>query len=288
MSAAGPSDGARTPERAARSAARGGHPSGTRIALWVLASILMVFLIAPIVIIMITSFNGTPYMEFPPKSLSLRWYANFFTSPHWYQTAFTSLKVAVPTMIAATVLGTSAAIGIVRGSFPGRRALEAFFVSPMVVPIVVIALGFYFLFSGYKLLDTPLALFLGHTVIATPLVIVMVRAALQTTNPAMEFAARSLGADFWRALWYVTLPSVRAAIGSAAAFAFLISFDDVVIAIFVAGPDSTTLPKRMWETIRFEIDPTLTAIASLLTVVAVAVLVTGELFRRGDPSERAE
>jgi len=153
---------------------------------------------------------------------------------------------------------------------------------------VVIALAFYFLFSGYKVLDTPLALFLGHTVIATPLVIVMVRAALQTTNPAMEFAARSLGAGFWRALWYVTLPSVRAAIGSAAAFAFLISFDDVVIAIFVAGPNSTTLPKRMWETIRFEIDPTLTAIASLLTVVAVVVLVTGELLRRSDPAERAE
>jgi putative spermidine/putrescine transport system permease protein len=262
--------------------------SGARIALWALASVLMVFLIAPIVIIMITSFNGTPYMEFPPKSISLRWYVNFFSSPQWYQTAITSFKVAVPTMIAATVLGTSAAIGIVRGSFRGRRALEAFFVSPMVVPIVVIALGFYFLFSSYKLLDTPFALFLGHTVIATPLVIVMVRAALQTTNPAMEFAARSLGAGFWRALWYVTLPSVRAAIGSAAAFAFLISFDDVVIAIFVAGPDSTTLPKRMWETIRFEIDPTLTAIASLLTMVAVVVLVTAELFRRADPAERAD
>jgi ABC-type spermidine/putrescine transport system permease subunit II len=262
--------------------------NASRVALWALASLLMVFLVAPIVIIIITSFNGTPYMEFPPKSLSLRWYANFFTSAQWYQTAITSLKVAIPTMIAATVLGTAAAIGIVRGTFAGRRALAAFFVSPMVVPIVVIALGFYFLFSAYRLLDTPVALFLGHTVIATPLVIIMVRAALQTTNPAMEFAARSLGAGFWRALWYVTLPSVRAAIASAAAFAFLISFDDVVIAIFVAGPNSTTLPKRMWETIRFEIDPTLTAIASLLTLVAVVVLVAGELLRRPDPTERME
>jgi ABC-type spermidine/putrescine transport system permease subunit II len=262
--------------------------NATRIALWALACVLMVFMVAPIVIIMITSFNGTQYMEFPPKSLSLRWYVNFFTAAQWYETAITSLKVAIPTMIAATVLGTAAAIGIVRGSFAGRRALEAFFVSPMVVPIVVIALGFYFLFSAYRLLDTPVALFLGHTVIATPLVIIMVRAALQTTNPAMEFAARSLGAGFWRALWYVTLPSVRAAIASAAAFAFLISFDDVVIAIFVAGPNSTTLPKRMWETIRFEIDPTLTAIASLLTLVAVVVLVAGELLQRADPAERTE
>jgi len=259
-----------------------------RVVLWALASLLMVFLIAPIVVIMVTSFNSTPYMEFPPRSLSLRWYANFFTSAHWYDTALLSLRVAVLTMVAATVLGTSAAIGIVRGSFPGRRALEAFFISPMVVPIVVIALGFYFLFSGYHLLDTSLALFLGHTVIATPLVIVIVRAALQTTNPAMEFAARSLGANFRRSLWYVTLPSIKAAIGSAAAFAFLISFDDVVIAIFVAGPNSTTLPKRMWETIRFEIDPTLTAISSLLTALAVIVLVTVELLRRTSAVDRLE
>jgi ABC-type spermidine/putrescine transport system permease subunit II len=262
--------------------------NGGRFVLWALAGLLMVFLIAPIVVIVITSFNGTPYMEFPPRSVSLRWYANFFTSARWYDTALLSLRVALMTMIAATVLGTAAAIGIVRGSFPGRRALEAFFVSPMVVPIVVIALGFYFLFSEYRLLDTSLALFLGHTVIATPLVIIIVRAALQTTNPAMEFAARSLGANFWRSLWYVTLPSVRAAIGSAAAFAFLISFDDVVIAVFVAGPSSTTLPKRMWESIRFEIDPTLTAISSLLTGLAVIVLVAVELLRRTSAVDRPE
>jgi ABC-type spermidine/putrescine transport system permease subunit II len=248
---------------------------GARVGLWALCTLLMMFLIAPIIVIVITSFNGTPYMDFPPKSLSLRWYANFFSSAHWYDTALLSLRVALLTMVAATVLGTSAAIGIVRGTFPGRRALEAFFISPMVVPIVVVALGFYFLFSRYHLLDTTLGLFLGHTVIATPLVIVMVR------------AARSLGADFWRSLRYVTLPSIKATIVAAAAFAFLISFDDVVIAIFVAGPDTTTLPKRMWETIRFEIDPTLTAIASLLTLVAVIVLVGVELIRRGS-SDRVE
>jgi putative spermidine/putrescine transport system permease protein len=259
-----------------------------RVALWALAGLLMVFLLAPIVVIIITSFNGTPYMEFPPRSLSLRWYVSFFMSAHWYETALLSLRVALLTMIASTVLGTAAAIGIVRGRFPGRRALEAFFVSPIVVPVVVIALGFYFLFSAYRLLDSALALFLGHTVIATPIVIVIVRAALQTTNPAIEFAARSLGADFWRSLWYVTLPSVKAAIGSAAAFAFLTSFDDVVIAIFVAGPNSTTLPKRMWETIRFEIDPTLTAIASLLIMLAVIVLVTAELLRRRSAVDRLE
>lgn len=260
----------------------------TRIALWALGTLLMLFLVAPIIVIVITSFNDTAYMDFPPKKLSLRWYANFFSSAHWYETALLSLRVALLTMVAATVLGTSAAIGIVRGTFPGKRTLEAFFISPMVVPIVVVALGFYFLFSRYQLLNTTLALLLGHTVVATPLVIVMVRAALRTTNPDMELAARSLGANFWKSLLYVTLPSIKATIVAAAAFAFLISFDDVVIAIFVAGPDTTTLPKRMWETIRFEIDPTLTAIASLLTLVAVIVLVGAELMRPPDASDQVE
>lgn len=112
-----------------------------------------------------------------------------------------------------------------------------------------------------RVVDSPRVLALGHTVIATPTVIVIVMAALRVSDPAMELAACSLGANYWRALWFVTIPSIRPALVAGAAFAFLISFDDVVIAIFLGGPDATTLPKRMWETIRFEIDPTLTAIS---------------------------
>jgi ABC-type spermidine/putrescine transport system permease subunit II len=109
---------------------------------------------------------------------------------------------------------------------------------------------------------------------------VIVTAALRVSDPAMELAARSLGATYWRALWFVTIPSIKPTLVAGAAFAFLISFDDVVIAIFLGGPDATTLPKRMWETIRFEIDPTLTAISSLLTLVAILILVSVELVRR--------
>ena len=256
------------------------HLRPGRAALWLLCGLVLVFLLAPILVIVVTSFNGTPYLEFPPKRLSLRWYTNFFFSAHWYEPALLSLWIAVVTMATATVLGTLAAIGIVRGRFRAKRTLELFFVSPMVVPIVVMALGLYFLFSGYHLLGTPIALYLGHTVIATPLVIVIVAAALRVIDPSAELAARSLGASYWRALWHVTIPSIKPAIVSGAAFAFLISFDEVVIAIFLGGPDATTLPKRMWETIRFEIDPTLTAISSLLTLVAVLVLVGVELVRR--------
>ncbi|MFI4986997.1 MAG: ABC transporter permease [Alphaproteobacteria bacterium] len=257
-----------------------------RMVLWAFCVLILVFLVAPIVVIVITSFNDTPYLEFPPKRLSLRWYGNFFRSPQWFEPALLSLRVALVTMATATVIGTLAALGIARGRFRGRRGLELFFVSPMVVPVVVLALGLYFLFAGYHLLATPAALFLGHTVSATPIVIVIVLAALRTTDSSIELAARSLGANYWRSLWHVTVPVIRPSILSSAAFAFLISFDEVVIAIFVGGPDATTLPKRMWETIRFEIDPTLTAISTLLTLVAALVLIAAELSRRAHGAGR--
>lgn len=257
-----------------------------RAMLWALCVLLVAFLVAPIIVIVVTSFNDSLYMEFPPRGISLRWYASFFSSAHWIEPALLSLRVALITMMSATVLGTAAAIGIARGRFRAKRSLEMFLISPMVVPIVVMALGLYLLFSGYHILDTALALCLGHTVIATPLVIVIVLAALRVSDPSMELAARSLGATYWRALWHVTIPSIKAAMVSGALFAFLISFDEVVIAIFLGGPAATTLPKRMWETIRFEIDPTLTAISSLLTLIAVLALVGVELARRSPNLKR--
>ena len=256
------------------------RPGPQRLLLWLLCSLVILFLLAPIVIVLITSFNDSPYMEFPPRHFSLRWYSYFFASAHWVDPALLSLRVALVVTMCATVLGTLAAIGIVRGGFHGRRVLELFFISPMVVPVVVLALGLFFLFSGAHLLDRPLALYLGHTLAATPVVIVLVRAGLQATDPSLQLVARSLGAGYWRALLHVTLPSIRESVGAAAVFSFLVSFDEVVIAIFVGGPDATTLPKRMWETIRFEIDPTLTAISSLLTLLAIGVLVSAELLRR--------
>jgi ABC-type spermidine/putrescine transport system permease subunit II len=250
------------------------------VLLWVFCGALLVFLVAPIIIVMITSFNASPYMDFPPRQFSLRWYANFFSSDQWIAPTLLSLRIALVVTVSATVLGTLAAIGIVRGRFRGRQVLEIFFISPMVVPVVVLALGMFFLFSSTHLLDRPAALYLGHTLIATPVVIVLVRAGLRVTDPTLELAARSLGASYWRTLRHVTLPSIRESMAAAAIFSFLVSFDEVVIAIFVGGPSATTLPKRMWETIRFEIDPTLTAVSSMLTLVAFAVLVVAELLRK--------
>jgi ABC-type spermidine/putrescine transport system permease subunit II len=257
-------------------------PLGRRF-LWTYCALILVFLCAPIAIIVVVSFNASEFIEFPPRTWSLRWYRNYFTGRQWVEPTLLSLRVAVVTMALSTVLGTAAAIGLVRGRFRGRRALEFFFVSPMVVPTIVLAIGLYLLFARFRLVGQPLALYLAHTVVATPLVIVIVSAALRTADPAIELAARSLGASYFRTLWHVTLPAILPAVISGAAFAFLVSFDEVVLAIFLGGPATTTLPKRMWESVRFEIDPTLTAISTLLVLIPVVLLAVVELVRRSWP-----
>ena len=252
-----------------------------RAALWLFGGLIALFLVAPILVVMVTSLGSSSFMAFPPRDVSLHWYAHFLGSPQWIGPTLLSLRLAASVAVSATLLGTSAAIGLARGSFRGRAALEMFLLSPMVVPVVVLALGLYFLFSGAHLLDHPLALWLGHTLLATPVALVLVRAGLRSTDRSLERAARSLGAGFWRTLRHVTLPAIRESVAAAAVFSFLVSFDEVVVAIFVGGPATTTLPKRMWESVRFETDPTLLAIATLLTLLAVAVLLLGAWLRPG-------
>jgi ABC-type spermidine/putrescine transport system permease subunit II len=262
---------------------------GRRV-LWTYGVLTLVFLCAPMVIVVVVSFNASEFIQFPPPTWSLRWYRNYFTARQWVEPTLLSLRIAAITMVLSTGLGTAAAIGLTRGRFRGRRAVEFFLVSPMVVPTIVLAIGLYLLLARFKLVGQPVALYLAHTVVATPLVIVIVSAALRTTDEAVELAARSLGAGYFRALRHVTLPAIRPAVISGAAFAFLVSFDEVVLAIFLGGPATTTLPKRMWESVRFEIDPTLTAISTVLVLVPIVLLAGVEIVRRSSataPPRRA-
>jgi ABC-type spermidine/putrescine transport system permease subunit II len=252
----------------------------SRIALRAIGGLVLGFLLLPLVIIVPTSFSASAYMEFPPRGLSLQWYQNYFASRAWIEPTLLSVRVAVVTMTLSTVVGTLAAFGLVRGRFQGRRGLEFFLLSPMIVPVIVFALGCYFLFARFKLIDTPAALYLSHSIVATPLVVIIVGSALRTFDRTVEQAARSLGAGYVRALCCVTIPLLRPAILSAAAFAFLTSFDEVVLSVFLGGPAATTLPKRMWDNVRHEIDPTITAVASILIAGSIVVLTLAELFRR--------
>lgn len=258
----------------------GGRASLGRQLLWTYCVLTLVFLCAPVLIVVVVSFNASEFIQFPPRAWSLRWYQNYFSARQWVEPTLLSLRIAFVTMVLSTVLGTTAAIGLTRGRFRGRRMLEFFFVSPMVVPTIVLAIGLYLLFARFKLVGKPLALYLAHTVVAAPLVIVIVSAALKTTDSAIELAARSLGAGYFRTLWHVTLPAILPAVVSGAAFAFLVSFDEVVLAIFLGGPATTTLPKRMWESVRYEIDPTLTAISTLLVIIPIVILSGVAVVRR--------
>ena len=211
------------------------------------AILVALFQLLPILIIVVLSFGDSLFMEFPPRALSLRWYRSLFGSERWIGSMVLSLEIACSVAVSATCLGTSAAIGLTRSEFRGKRLLELFLLSPIVVPAVVTAVGLYLLLSSFHLAGSILAIFLGHTVLAIPLVILIVSAGVSVIDPRVELAARSLGASPSAAFRHITLPLILPAVLGGMAFAFLTSFDEVILAIFLSGPRSVTLPVRMWE-----------------------------------------
>jgi putative spermidine/putrescine transport system permease protein len=241
--------------------------------------LVIMFLVAPILVVALVSFNDTTLLEFPPVRWSLRWHGTLLGSREWREAIWLSLWVAAAVAALALMLGVPAAYALARGRFLGLRLLEFVLVSPMVVPAIVLALGLYALFARLGLIGRPAGLLLAHTVLALPVVIVIVGAAFRRVDASFELAARACGASFSRAFWSVTLPSVRPALISAGAFAFLTSFDEVVLALFLGGPGATTLPKRIWEAVKFELDPSLTAVSTMLIGLTLLVLLVAELGR---------
>jgi putative spermidine/putrescine transport system permease protein len=254
-----------------------------RLALWLVAVLTMIFLLAPIIVIVAVSFNSTALFTFPPPHWSTRWYASLLESRSWREAGMFSVTLASLVALAALALGVPAAYGLARDRFRGRRIVEGILISPMVVPSIVLALGLYMLFSPLRLISTPFGIFLAHTLLALPIVVIIVGAAARRLDTSVELAARSCGASFASAFWLVVLPALRPAIISAGAFAFLTSFDEVVLNLFLGGPNTTTLPRKIWESVKFEMDPTLTAVSTVLIVVSIVALLVTILARRQPP-----
>jgi putative spermidine/putrescine transport system permease protein len=246
----------------------------------VIAVLTMIFLLAPIVVIIAVSFNSTALFTFPPPHWSSRWYESLWNSRSWREAGLFSIGLASAVAFAALTLGVPAAYGLSRDRFRGRKLVEGLLISPMVVPSIVLALGLYALFSPLHLIGSPVGIFLAHTLLALPIVIVIMGAACGRLESSIEFAARSCGASFLKAFWLVVLPALRPAIISAGVFAFLTSFDEVVLNLFLGGPATTTLPKKIWESVKFELDPTLTAVSTLLIVVSTTALLVASVARR--------
>lgn len=240
----------------------------------------LLFLVAPILTIMPLSFNSVPFFSYPMPSVSLRWYQDFFLTTRWQGALLNSIFVACSVTVSSTTLGTLAALGLSRPSFPFRTFVTGILISPMIVPVVITAVGTYFFFADVGLLNTFAGLILAHTALATPYVVITVTATLTGFDHTLTRAGASLGASPVTVFFKVTLPLILPGMISGALFAFLHSFDEVVVALFVTGPEQRTLPKVMFSGVREEISPTITAAATTLVLLAIAMLVTLELLRR--------
>lgn len=230
------------------------------------------FLIAPTLIVIPMSFSSGRLLTFPPKGFSTRWYSAFMENQLWTAGAVTSVKVGTATAVLATVIGTLTALGLVRGRYPARGLFTAIVLSPLIVPVVVIAIGMFFVYSDWHIIGTLHGLILAHTTLAIPFVVVVVGTSLRTFDRTLELAAQNLGAGPIRTFVRITLPLILPSIVAAALFAFITSWDEVVVSIFLSSPIVRTLPVVIWGQVRSTIDPTIAAIATFLTGVTLTVL----------------
>ncbi|MCW2127992.1 ABC transporter permease subunit [Bradyrhizobium elkanii] len=246
----------------------------------ILASFLAVLLLLPVLIVAYLSFSASSYFVFPLPGYSLRNYEAYLFDSLWVRATVTSVRIALMAAAMATTLGGMLAFGLSRGGMPGRGAMIALVLSPIIMPTVIVAVATYFLLARFGLQGTEFGLALGHAVHAIPYVVVIVVANLRDLNPSYERAARSLGAGSWATFRTIVAPLVMPALIVASFFAFLTSFDDVVYVLFLGIGKITTLPMRMWEGIRQDISPTIAAVATLQMLFATGVIVVGTVLRR--------
>lgn len=255
--------------------------SSGRLMLGVVCTLVFAFLILPILIVVPLSFSSAKYLTFPPPGFSLQWYTNYFNRHEWTNATLLSLRVGVTTSLLAITVGTAAAISLVRGRWRRLRTLlYGLFLAPLITPAIVFAVAVYFLFSRAGLVGNFWGLVFAHTVMALPYVVVTVSASLQTLDLSLERAAMSLGANPWRTFLRVTLPLIRPGMLSGALFAFLTSFDEIVVALFISGSRSMTLPRQMWVAIKEEVDPTIAAISTMLVAFSAGLMLATEVMRR--------
>jgi ABC-type spermidine/putrescine transport system permease subunit II len=239
----------------------------------ILAWAILAFLLLPALVVIPAAFSRSEFLSFPPTGFSVRWFAEFFTGDKWLAPAARSLRIAVIVSLLATALASFAAILLMRCSPLLNKLARVIFMAPITLPVIIYAVAVYGLYAKLRLVGTDIGLILAHTVLALPFPFLTVSAALATMDRSIPRAAASCGANGLRAFGWVILPMIRPAIAAGALFAFLTSFDEVVVAMFVGGTDST-LPKRMLDDIFFELTPTLAAIATMLTCITAVVILT--------------
>jgi putative spermidine/putrescine transport system permease protein len=240
----------------------------------------LVCLVLPIFAIIPISFTSDTMLSYPMPGLSFRWFIEFFNSVMWTLSMKNSFIIAFATTLLATALGTLAALGLTMTNFPFKGVITGIMIMPMVVPIVISAVGIYFFYAWVGLTSTYTGMILAHTALATPFVVITVAATLQGFNRNQIRAGSSLGASPATVFFKITLPQILPGVISGALFAFVTSFDEVIVALFIAGSEQYTLPRQMFAGIREKYNPTIAAVATMMIVISVLLLVTVELLRR--------
>jgi putative spermidine/putrescine transport system permease protein len=248
-------------------------------ALRLLCAGVLLYLLLPILAIIPLSFAASSFLAYPISGWSLQWYENLFTSAEWVRAAKNSFIVAPAATLIATVLGTLAAVGLSRGDFPGKGLLMSLLIAPMVVPVVVVAVACYLFFARLGLADSYMGLIIVHAALGAPFVVTTVLATLQGFNHNLVRASASLGAGPLTTFFRVTLPVIAPGVISGALFAFATSFDEVVVTLFIAGPEQSTLPRQMFTGIRENINPTIAAAATLLILFTTGLMLVLEWLR---------
>ncbi len=250
-----------------------------RLWLYVLCILIIIFLIGPTLLVIPMSFSDSRYLVFPPESWSLRWYKSYFYSTEWLQATAVSFKVASLTMIVATVTGTLAAYGLHIARARLAKYMTVLLTLPMIIPVILLAVGVFISYAPIGLNSTILGLVLAHSILAIPLVLITVTAGMRNFDLNQEMVARSMGASRPWAFLTITLPQIRNSVLSGALLAFIISLDEVVIALLIAGGDKATLTRRMFLALRDEIDPTIAAISTLLIGFSILMLALSQLLQ---------
>ena len=251
------------------------------------AGLVFAFLMLPILVIIPLSFNALPYFTFNeemiklnPDAYSLRWYQDMFANEQWIHSIKNSFIIGIAATLLATLLGTLAALGLSRPHMPWRIPIMSLLISPMIVPIIITAAGMFFFYSSVGLSQTTTGIILAHTALGTPFVVITVTATLFGFDTTLMRASANLGATPVQTFFRVVVPMILPGVISGGLFAFVISFDEVVCVIFLAGFEQRTIPRQMWAGIREQISPTILAVATLLIVFSVCMMIVLELLRR--------
>jgi len=259
---------------------RNRQSSAGNIALGIFAAAVFAFLLLPLVVVFPISLSSASYLQFPPPGYSWQWYQRYLDDPGWIEATLRSLQVATLCTVLAMALGVPLAFFLVRSRFPGMRVLDRVAAAPIIVPTIILSIALYGVFARLQLIGAWYGLAIAHAVLALPFVVILVSAGLRGFDEAQEQAAAGLGATWPRIIWRVTLPQLRPSLVSAAFLSFISSFDELVVAMFLSGA-SMTLPKKMFDNILMEIDPTIAAVSVLQILLVSVALGLTSLFGRG-------